>query len=131
MSPETLSTLRTALIALSLLALGAALVEGVAMTLTKRAYDWRESLASLAVAIVRRFVDVVPLAIAMPGGYWLYQHRIASPPLDAWWSWVALGLGIELCYYGYHRAAHRVRWFWASHAVTTARTHSTCRRRIG
>ncbi|HMS79558.1 MAG TPA: sterol desaturase family protein [Burkholderiaceae bacterium] len=108
MSPETLSTLRTALIALSLLALGAALVEGVAMTLAKRAYDWRESLASLAVAIVRRFVDVVPLAIAMPGGYWLYQHRIASPPL---------GLGIELCYYGYHRAAHRVRWFWASHAV--------------
>ena len=51
MSPETLSTLRTALIALSLLALGAALVEGVAMTLAKRAYDWRESLASLAVAI--------------------------------------------------------------------------------
>jgi sterol desaturase/sphingolipid hydroxylase (fatty acid hydroxylase superfamily) len=117
MSPETLSVLRTTLIGLSLLALAAALVEGVVITLMKRAYDWRESLASLAVAIVRRFLDVVPLWIAMPGGYWLYEHRLLSPQLDAWWSWVLLGLGLELCCYWYHRSAHRVRWFWASHGV--------------
>jgi sterol desaturase/sphingolipid hydroxylase (fatty acid hydroxylase superfamily) len=117
MSPESMSLLRTALIGLSLLALAAALLEGVVISLMKRAYDWRESLASLAVAIVRRFVDVVPLWIAMPGGYWLYEHRLVSPPLDAWWSWAVLGLGLEFCYYWYHRAAHRVRWFWASHAV--------------
>jgi sterol desaturase/sphingolipid hydroxylase (fatty acid hydroxylase superfamily) len=28
-----------------------------------------------------------------------------------------LFIGQEFCYYWYHRAAHRVRWFWAAHAV--------------
>ena len=117
MSPESLSTLRSALIGFALVALSAALVEGIVLTRMKRAYDWRESLASLAVAIERRLVDVLPLAIAMPGGFWLYENRLVSPPLDAWWSWVLLGLGLEFCYYWFHRSAHRVRWFWASHAV--------------
>jgi sterol desaturase/sphingolipid hydroxylase (fatty acid hydroxylase superfamily) len=116
-APETLSTFRFALIAFALVALAASLVEGLVLTIAKRAYDWREALASLAVAVVRRFTDLLPLAIAMPGGWWLYEHRLASPPLDAWWSWALLGLGLEFCYYWYHRAAHRVRWFWASHAV--------------
>ncbi|MEI7443582.1 MAG: sterol desaturase family protein [Burkholderiales bacterium] len=117
MSAESLSTLRTLIIAFSLIALAASLVEGLALTVMRRAYDWRDALASLGVAVVRRFVDVLPLAIAMPGGLWLYEHRLVSPPLDAWWSWVLLGLGLEFCYYWYHRTAHRVRWFWASHAV--------------
>ncbi len=26
-------------------------------------------------------------------------------------------MGQEFCYYWFHRAAHRVRWFWATHAV--------------
>jgi sterol desaturase/sphingolipid hydroxylase (fatty acid hydroxylase superfamily) len=117
MSADTLSWLRTALITLALVALVASLLEGVVLTVLKRHYDWREAMASLAVAIVRRFVDVVPLAIAMPGGAWLYEHRLWSPPLDAVWSWAVLFVGLEFCYYWYHRCAHRIRWFWASHAV--------------
>jgi NAD(P)-dependent dehydrogenase (short-subunit alcohol dehydrogenase family) len=29
----------------------------------------------------------------------------------------ALFIGMEFCYYWYHRASHRVRFFWATHAV--------------
>lgn len=117
MSAETLSMLRTALIAGALLALAASLVEGIVLTRARRAYDWRDAMASLALAVVRRLTDLLPLAIAMPGGYWLYENRLFSPPMDAWWSWVLLGLGVEFFYYAYHRATHRVRWFWATHAV--------------
>ena len=78
MAPETLSTLRVALIAFALVALAASLVERLALTIAQRAYDWREALASLAVAIVRRLTDLLPLAIAMPGGGWLYEHRLVS-----------------------------------------------------
>ena len=28
-----------------------------------------------------------------------------------------LFVGQEFCYYWYHRAAHRVRWFWCNHSV--------------
>ena len=117
MDPATIALLRSALITAFLVALAAALIEGVVLTLLRRGYDWGESLASLVVALGRRMLEAVPLAVAMPGGFWLYEHRLWTPPLDAWWTWVLLFLGVELCYYAYHRAAHRVRWFWLSHAV--------------
>jgi sterol desaturase/sphingolipid hydroxylase (fatty acid hydroxylase superfamily) len=37
--------------------------------------------------------------------------------MDSAGAFVLLFFGEELCYYAYHRAAHRVRWFWATHAV--------------
>jgi sterol desaturase/sphingolipid hydroxylase (fatty acid hydroxylase superfamily) len=117
MSAESLAFLKTALGVFALVAVSAALLEGLVLTVLRRGYDWRESMASLAVTVVRRLLELVPLAIAMPGGFWLYEHRLWSPPLDAWWSWALLALGLEFFYYWYHRAAHRVRWFWASHAV--------------
>ena len=32
----------------------------------------------------------------------------------------------EFCYYWFHRAAHRVRWFWGNHSVHPRQTSSTC-----
>ena len=37
--------------------------------------------------------------------------------MDRWWSWVLLFLGEEFYYYWMHRADHRIRWMWATHAV--------------
>jgi sterol desaturase/sphingolipid hydroxylase (fatty acid hydroxylase superfamily) len=37
--------------------------------------------------------------------------------LDRWSAFLLLFFGQEFCYYWYHRAAHRVRWFWGNHAV--------------
>ena len=46
---------------------------------------------------------------------------LAAPPVDlADGSLERLGrcfVGQEFCYYWYHRAAHRVRWFWCTHAI--------------
>jgi sterol desaturase/sphingolipid hydroxylase (fatty acid hydroxylase superfamily) len=36
-------------------------------------------------------------------------------PDDAWWSWVALVLGLDLAFYLQHRFVHRVRIGWAAH----------------
>jgi len=32
-------------------------------------------------------------------------------------GWLALFVGVELFYYWFHLASHRVRWLWATHAV--------------
>jgi sterol desaturase/sphingolipid hydroxylase (fatty acid hydroxylase superfamily) len=32
-----------------------------------------------------------------------------------WWAWIACFVVDDLAYYVFHRTAHRVRWFWASH----------------
>jgi sterol desaturase/sphingolipid hydroxylase (fatty acid hydroxylase superfamily) len=36
-------------------------------------------------------------------------------PAGQWYTWVIAILGVDLPYYFYHRMAHRVRIFWATH----------------
>jgi sterol desaturase/sphingolipid hydroxylase (fatty acid hydroxylase superfamily) len=102
--------------------LGAALVEGV--VLSRRAgrhYDWRAFAVSIFDVAGRRLTDAATttlgLAFAVPLLAWVYQHRLTTIAMDSAWAFVLLFFGEELCYYAYHRAAHRVRWFWATHAV--------------
>jgi sterol desaturase/sphingolipid hydroxylase (fatty acid hydroxylase superfamily) len=36
-------------------------------------------------------------------------------PSNRWYTWVIALVGVDLLYYSYHRMAHRVRLFWATH----------------
>ena len=112
-----IDSFKLALIVVSGVAVAASFVEAVFLWRLGRPYDWREAGASLAVAMGREFMNLVPLAIALPGGFWLYEHRVWSAPLNTPWGWVLLFLGVEFFYYWFHRGAHRIRWFWATHAV--------------
>lgn len=80
-------------------------------------YDWRAAGVSLFDAIVRQLIRLIPLPFLAVMFDYVYSHRIATIELDAIWAFVLLFFGQEFCYYWYHRAAHRVRWFWATHAV--------------
>lgn len=99
------------------IALTTSLLEGIVLTLMRKNYNWRATAASLFIVVGRRFVEVTPLAFALPGGLWLYEHRLFNFEMNQWWSWALLFLGLEFFYYWYHRSAHRMRWFWASHSV--------------
>ncbi len=97
-----------------------AAIEGVILSLVvKRAYDWRASLASLADALGRQYIVYVylPLSIAGPLIGWAWTHRIATMPLGTPAAFAALFVGQEFCYYWFHRCSHRMRFFWATHAV--------------
>ncbi len=83
----------------------------------KRVYSWRESLASLGVALGHRLSQSVFAFIPTGLVVFAWQHRMATVPLDRWWSIPLLFIGIEFFYYWHHRAAHEVRWLWATHAV--------------
>jgi sterol desaturase/sphingolipid hydroxylase (fatty acid hydroxylase superfamily) len=85
----------------------------------KEAYDWRAALASLADFLLREFLvrTILPFALATPLIVWAWQHRLTTVRLDTVTAFVLLFLGQEFCYYWFHRASHRVRWFWATHAV--------------
>lgn len=83
----------------------------------KQDYDWKAYFASLADMVGRRLVGLLPYSLAAPVLEWAYQHRLANIALDNAAAVALLFVGQEFCYYWYHRAAHRVRWFWATHAV--------------
>src|SRR5262245_49318976 len=49
----------------------------ILLFVAKRNYDWRSALASIGVVIGRTVFEIlVPITLAMPGAYWLYQHRL-------------------------------------------------------
>lgn len=97
---------------------GIACIEGLVRSLWRPgSYDWRASAASMADALIRRGVDALGLSLAAPAYLWAYQHRLQTLELSTPAAFVLLFLGQEFLYYWYHRAAHRVRWFWASHSV--------------
>ena len=80
-------------------------------------YDWKAAGISVLDQALRRVVALAPLSIAAPIFGWAWDHRLMDITLSDPAMLALLFLGQELCYYGYHRAAHRVRWFWATHSV--------------
>jgi sterol desaturase/sphingolipid hydroxylase (fatty acid hydroxylase superfamily) len=102
--------------AVILLALG----EGLILSfVVKRDYDWLSSAASMADALAREYVvyPLITLNLAAPVIDLAWRHRLTTIPLGSAGAVALLFLGQEFAYYWYHRAAHRVRWFWATHAV--------------
>jgi sterol desaturase/sphingolipid hydroxylase (fatty acid hydroxylase superfamily) len=83
----------------------------------KEMHDSRETLASLGVAAGNLVAKVLTGGISAVPFLAVYRYRLTDIPLDAAWSWLALFVGVEFCYYWFHRASHRVRWLWATHAV--------------
>ncbi len=94
-----------------------ALAEAVVLSRRQR-YDWRSFGVSAFDLVARIAVGILlPLSIATPVVRWAVQHRLTTIELDGWAAILLLFVGQEFCYYWYHRAAHRVRWFWGNHAV--------------
>ena len=84
----------------------------------RRRYDWRAFGVSAFDLVARIAVGIaLPLSIATPLVGWAIRHRVATIELDGWIAVLVLFIGQEFCYYWYHRAAHRVRWFWGNHSV--------------
>jgi sterol desaturase/sphingolipid hydroxylase (fatty acid hydroxylase superfamily) len=90
-----------------------------ALVLSRRgAYDWRELGVSFFDFALRIAVLIaVPFSLGAPLVRWAWEHRLTTIRVDDWASALALFLLLEFFYYWLHRAGHRVRWFWANHAV--------------
>jgi sterol desaturase/sphingolipid hydroxylase (fatty acid hydroxylase superfamily) len=96
----------------------AALIEAAILTrLRNERYDWRETAASIGVAIGQRIVNTAlgGLVFAVLLGIW--EYRVWTIALDAWYDYALLFLAVEFAYYWHHRFSHEMRWFWATHSV--------------
>lgn len=109
--------LQTAVVTVLLASLAEALV--LSWVRGKGGYDWKAAGISLTDFLVREYPLrwLLPLLFWVHAMDWVYAHRLWTLPMQHWSGWVACFIGQEFCYYWYHRAAHRVRWFWCTHAV--------------
>jgi sterol desaturase/sphingolipid hydroxylase (fatty acid hydroxylase superfamily) len=97
-----------------------ATLEGMVIALVmRRDYNWRAWLASLVDALGRQYFvyAFLPLSLAGPAIDFAWSHRLFTVPLNGAASVVLLVIGQDFSYYWFHRCSHRVRWFWATHAI--------------
>jgi sterol desaturase/sphingolipid hydroxylase (fatty acid hydroxylase superfamily) len=85
-------------------------------------YEPRDTLTSLALGlgstVAALFTGGLALLVALR-----LSHYAAFDIGYVWWAWVACFLLDDLAYYAFHRSAHRVRWFWASHVIHHSSQH--------
>ena len=90
---------------------------------TRPVYELRDALDSLNLGGVYMLLDVViVLTLVLPAMAFVYGHRLTTIAITPW-TFAALFLGVELCYYAFHRASHRIRWFWCAHVVHHGSEH--------
>ena len=99
----------------------------------RRAYPWREMLASIGVYFVRLPERLLRPLTVLPLAFLAWSYRLVTVPLHSVWGWVALFFGVEIAYYWMHRFSHEVRWLWASHLVhhTPEQIHLASAFRLG
>ena len=82
-----------------------------------RGYPWHEMGLSLVDMVGRKLMALLPLSLATPIFAYAWQHRLFTVEINSALAVLLLFIGQEFCYYWYHRASHRIRFFWATHAV--------------
>jgi sterol desaturase/sphingolipid hydroxylase (fatty acid hydroxylase superfamily) len=97
-----------------------ATLEGLVLAVVmRRSYNWRAYLASLADALGRQYFvyTFLPLSLAQPLVDFAWSHRLFTVPLNSAVAVAVLVVAQDFSYYWFHRCSHRVRWFWATHAI--------------
>jgi sterol desaturase/sphingolipid hydroxylase (fatty acid hydroxylase superfamily) len=82
----------------------------------------KDTLTSLALGLGSTIAGLLTAGFVYAIAMGVYQFRIFTIPFA--WYWFVLAFVLDdLAYYAFHRAAHRVRWFWASHVIHHSSQH--------
>ncbi|WOJ90915.1 sterol desaturase family protein [Methylocapsa polymorpha] len=110
-----------------------ALEYGLGRLAHRDTHDLSESAASLGVATGHSLVRSVEAVIVAAPFAFAYGHRLLDFDQTSALALLGLFLGTEFFYYWHHRAAHRIRWMWATHSVhhSATRLNLTAAVRLG
>lgn len=85
-------------------------------------YCPRDTLTSLMLGFGSTIASVLAGGMVFALATWVNQFRLFD--ISYAWYWFALAFVLDdLAYYVFHRSAHRVRWFWASHVIHHSSQH--------
>lgn len=86
-------------------------------------HEPRDSLTSLTMGLGSTIAGALVGTAVFSIGYGVWSHlRLFDIP-RTWWVVVIAFVLDDLRYYWFHRLAHRVRWFWASHVIHHSSQH--------
>jgi len=80
-------------------------------------YEPKDTWSSLGLGIGNVIIGFITKAMIFGLFTILYTYRFFELDPTKWWFWMLLFLADDFSYYWFHRTAHNVNWFWASHVV--------------
>ena len=86
-------------------------------------YEPRDTAASLTMGLGSQIAGVLSKGAVLAIGFWVWTHFRLFDIGFQWWAFVLAFLGEDLAYYAFHRASHRIRYFWAAHVVHHSSQH--------
>jgi len=84
---------------------------------TATPFAWHEMWLSVVDALGRKLYAMLPLSWTAIVLTFVWEHRLFTLEVDTVLAASAFFIAHEFCYYWAHRTWHRIRFFWASHAV--------------
>ena len=78
-------------------------------------FRWREVLTNVSLGASYQAFEVLVWVLFVSAIFgWVYQYRLFDLPVNGS-TVIPIFVLVEFCYYWFHRASHRVRWFWSAH----------------
>jgi len=94
----------------------------VARAKNRRRYCPKDTLTSLMLGFGSGIAGILTAGAVFALATWTHQYRLFDIGY-IWWAWPLCFVLDDLAYYAFHRSAHRVRWFWASHVIHHSSQH--------
>lgn len=104
-----------------------------ARRLGRDVHDRRELIVTVLIQLGHLLIRALEVFVVVKCFDLIWSHRLTTLDAATPLGLAGLFLGYEFLYYWYHRAAHRVRWLWATHAVhhSATRLNLTAALRLG
>lgn len=81
-------------------------------------YRFHDTVANLSCGIGQQILGPLTNAVLIGVYAWVWERfAIRTMSMKSIASWIALVLAVDLAYYAFHRASHRVNLLWAGHVV--------------
>ncbi|EYF01147.1 sterol desaturase family protein [Chondromyces apiculatus] len=81
-------------------------------------YTFHDTITSMSCGSGQQVIGLLMAAVGFGGYAFVYEHfRVATLSPSAPFAWLVLLFGVDLGYYVYHWASHRISFFWATHIV--------------
>ena len=94
----------------------------VAWARDKQRYEPKDTLTSLSLGLGSTVAGALVGGMTYMIAVWVAQFGVFQ--IGYAWYWFAICFVVDdLAYYAFHRSAHRVRWFWASHVIHHSSQH--------
>ncbi len=90
----------------------------VARVKGRSVYRFADWVGNLGCGIIQQTFKLVLATFTFIAYAYLFSnHRLFELDAGAWWVWALCFLGVDFCYYWFHRMSHELNFMWAAHVV--------------